>query len=419
MIYKKELLILISIIISTGAKIFSPISYEVDKTVAASVRNVRKAEPLKDARQLVKNVDFPKLFKSLRRNHSPEEVRIVGTIGLLAGALHAEEAMRENLYHMTDDLLDTFNKSTPKENMHKLLAIEETINRDKSAISILNGMLRYARNGTTLNALEKDMHHILHENEASSKRLRSKKLALGIDDEIDGQKSASTGKLITRSGMNLKYSVKEKLYDVREMIDNHVENIHSSVTDNVKQTIKFVQKMQKTNEKLSQTNTKQKVKLDPSLIPVRRLWDQIASPENTGSDFDVDLNYHQEPGQAFRIVEMARLTKGEELVVVTSKPKAVLVNTKLDRFKRHDRRSDPDMSFVVDVDVGFGGPKMNDRQDDDDKDNEIDGSKSEGEKEMNEQNEEEFDESSSPSDEPGGLVGLITNLSGVCSHFEV
>lgn len=163
MIYKKELLILISIIISTGGKIFSPMSYDVDKTVSASVRNVRKVDPIKEGRQLVKNVDFAMMFKNLRRNHSPEEVRIVGTLGLLSGALRAEEAMRENLYHMTDDLLDMFNKSTPKQNMHKLIAIEETINRDKSAISILNGMLRYARNVSTLDALEKDMQHILHE----------------------------------------------------------------------------------------------------------------------------------------------------------------------------------------------------------------------------------------------------------------
>lgn len=163
MICKKELLILISILISTGAKNFSPMSYEMDKTAAESVRNVRKVDPLKEGRRLVRNIDFATMFKNLRRNHTPDELRIVGTLGLLSGALRAEEAMRENLYHMTDDLLDRFNKSTPKENMQKLLAIEETINRDKSAISILNGMLRYARNATTLDALEKDMQHILHE----------------------------------------------------------------------------------------------------------------------------------------------------------------------------------------------------------------------------------------------------------------
>lgn len=167
---------------------------------------------------------------------------------------------------------------------------------------------------------------------------------MGTDDESDGQKSASTGKLITRSGMNLKYTVKEKLYDVREMIDNHVENIHSSVTDNVKQTIKYIQQIQKGNEKLMKTNTKHKIKLDPSLIPVRRLWDQVSSPEISESDFDITLNYQPEPDKALRLIEMPRLTKGEEIgtiMVVTSKPKALLVDTKLDRFKRHNRRSDP------------------------------------------------------------------------------
>lgn len=162
------------------------------------------------------------------------------------------------------------------------------------------------------------------------------------DDESDVQKGASTGKLITRSGMNLKYSVKEKLYDVREMIDNHVENIHSSVTDNVKETIKYIQQMQKSNEKLMKINTKHKVKLDPSLIPVRRLWDQVSSPEDKESDFDVHLNYEPEMEKALRIIELPRLTKGEQIsTVVTSKPRAILVDTKLDRFKRHNRRSDP------------------------------------------------------------------------------
>lgn len=80
------------------------------------------------------------------------------------------------------------------------------------------------------------------------------------------------------------------------------------------------------------------------------------------------------------------------------------------------------MSSMVDVDLGFGGPKrhkMSAREDDysdDDKNNEIDGGKGEGEKEMSEQQQgDEFDsnESESPSSEgPGGLVGLISNLSG-------
>lgn len=168
-------------------------------------------------------------------------------------------------------------------------------------------------------------------------------------DESVGQKSASTGKLISRSGTSLKYNIKERLYDVREMIDNHVDNIHSSVTENVKQTIKYVQHVQKRNEKLMKPNTKRRVKLDPSLIGVKRLWDQVASSETTELDFDVDLNYQPEPRdheseKAFKITEMPRITKGEQLLtaveIVTALPKVILVNTKVDRFKRQNAHSD-------------------------------------------------------------------------------
>ncbi|XP_031625443.1 uncharacterized protein LOC116342091 [Contarinia nasturtii] len=423
MVYKKELLFLISILISVGAKTFTPISYEIDKTAPLKVRNVRKVNPLQSGKVLAKNVDFARLFKNLRQNRSPEEIRIVSTLGLLSGALQVEEAIRENLYEMTDDLLASFNKSTPKENMNKLMAIEETINRDKSAVSILNGMLQYARNVTTLDALENDLKQILRENTAASKRLRSKKYTLNREiGERTGQNSASTGKLLTRSGMNLKYTMKEKLYDVREMIDNHVENIHSSVTENVKQTIGYLQSLQKTNKKLMKTIVKSNVKLDPSLNAVKRLWDQVASPEHKHSDFDVELNYHGRRAEARPDVirfKDGRLTKGEE---IATKPDVIVVDTKLGRFKRYNDPH-PEMSFVIDIDIG--GEKMFARQDEkmrarqdedkreDDNDNEIDGNRMKDEDEMGEQNmDEEFDESPEQSDGPGGLVGLISNLSG-------
>lgn len=77
------------------------------------------------------------------------------------------------------------------------------------------------------------------------------------------------------------------------------------------------------------------------------------------------------------------------------------------------------MTFVVDIDVN--GHKISARQDDDD-DNEIDSGKGnkgdkdgQGEIELGQQQdgEEDFSESSEQTDGPGGLVGLITNLSGV------
>ncbi|XP_031625591.1 uncharacterized protein LOC116342211 [Contarinia nasturtii] len=300
---------------------------------------------------------------------------------------------------MTDDLLDSFSKSTPKENMYKLFAIEETINRDKSAVAILNGMLQYARNVTTMEALENDMTQILHENEVASRRLRSKKAAMDQDIKRSDQNGASTGKLLTRSGINLKYTVKEKLYDVREMIDNHVENIHSSVTENVKQTIGYIQKWQKSNGKLMKRNGKHKVKLDKSLDGVKRLWDQVTSAEHTDFDVDYDKTLSNIDFNGIRI------TKGEEIAVESSPKPKVIVDTNIDRFKRQNTEK-----FMVEVDID-GPPKKSEKQNDDDEDNEIDGGdKDDGNK--GEEGDEDFSGSSDFSEEPGGLVGLITNLSG-------
>lgn len=179
--------------------------------------------------------------------------------------------------------------------------------------------------------------------------MRQKKLNIEKEPILNpGQKSASTGKLM--DGLNLKYTIREKLYDVKEMIDNHVEDIHSTVTDNVKQTIKYIQRVQQTNEKLMKSSSGQKVKLDPSLAKVRRLWDQVAAPDQSESDFDVSLNYQPETDTPnmkltdtpnMKLVKMPRLTRGEELEIRTmappppsKKPKIMIVDTKLERFRR-------------------------------------------------------------------------------------
>lgn len=163
MVYKQQLLILVAILLSTSAN-FAPIAHDTNGNLTAlqpSVRRVRKVDPMKLSQEIVKNTDFAKLFKNLHRYLSPDEVRIVTTLGLLSGALKVEESMRENLYILTDDLLASINVTTPKENMKKLTTVEETINRDKSVVKVLNEMLKYARNETTLDALQKDMADIL------------------------------------------------------------------------------------------------------------------------------------------------------------------------------------------------------------------------------------------------------------------
>lgn len=69
---------------------------------------------------------------------------------------------------------------------------------------------------------------------------------------------------------------------------------------------------------------------------------------------------------------------------------------------------------MVDIDIDGDDQKMMAKQDSVDEMNEIDIGDGDGDKKEKPRDEgEEFDESSSVSDAPTGLVGLITNLSGV------
>lgn len=163
MLFEKQLFILVATLLSVSAS-FSPVANDTSANstiLQPIVRRARKVDPMKLSQEIVKNTDFGKLFKNLHRYLSPDEVRIVTTLGLLSGALKVEESMRENLYIIADELLASFNVTTPKENMKKLSTIEHTINRDKSVVKVLNEMLKYARNETTLDTLQKDMTDIL------------------------------------------------------------------------------------------------------------------------------------------------------------------------------------------------------------------------------------------------------------------
>lgn len=136
------------------------------------------------------------------------------------------------------------------------------------------------------------------------------------------------------------------------MIDNHIEQIHTSVTENVKQTIKYVRNVQKSSKnnhgkKLKSPNDgKHMVKLDSSMFAIRRLWDQVASPEESEET-------NNQPGSFLQMTIMERkefkprITKGEEEALAAKDEHidtnfklpsgdVILVDSQIDRFKRQN-----------------------------------------------------------------------------------
>lgn len=98
-------------------------------------------------------------------------------------------------------------------------------------------------------------------------------------------------------GKELRTHMKERLYEIRVMIDEHIELIHTSITENAKQTLKFIQMILRTNKHIRKRPIGTEIaKLDPSMFAVRRLWDQVAAEDESlsssnANDFDVTFNY--------------------------------------------------------------------------------------------------------------------------------
>lgn len=170
------MLLLVTILSIDGKTVPSPISYNINKAKVSPISNdIEKHISIeKTSSKLIKRhseqtesgenpMDFLSGFRKLRQNRSDSEIRVVGTVGLISGALKVEEAMRKNLYNLADELFSTFNKSTAKQNMEKLLVIEETIDRDKSSIAFLTSALKYARNSISFDDFQKEMRRILKE----------------------------------------------------------------------------------------------------------------------------------------------------------------------------------------------------------------------------------------------------------------
>lgn len=113
-----------------------------------------------------------KIVRRMRKNHTDPEMRLLSTIGLIAGALNVEEAMRDNFDRIIDGLADTFNRMPPAEQAKKMLAVEEAISRDRLASKVLTSALQFAREAIDVDEFQKDMRRLL--NEVSVARAQSR-----------------------------------------------------------------------------------------------------------------------------------------------------------------------------------------------------------------------------------------------------
>lgn len=101
-----------------------------------------------------------------------------------------------------------------------------------------------------------------------------------------------TGKLMQRSEKSIKYEMNAKLTDVKQMIDKHTDEIHSTVTDSAKRTIAFVQALQAKNNDLKaqkrNKNGKKPIKMNSALSTLLGVWKELR-PKNASPDESISF----------------------------------------------------------------------------------------------------------------------------------
>lgn len=111
-----------------------------------------------------------------------------------------------------------------------------------------------------------------------------------MDKELSADhRNQQTGNLMHRaSDKNVNHEMTEKLTDVKEMIDQHTKEVHSTISKSTRQTIHFLQNVLKAKEK----NDKNKIihsnesdekptntKSNPTLLTLIELWRQLQPPK--------------------------------------------------------------------------------------------------------------------------------------------
>lgn len=277
-------------------------------------------------------------------------------------------------------------------------------------------------------------------------QLRKKKI------DIDDHFTFSSGKYSYRSAKNVKPDITANLYEVKEMIDEHIENVHTNLTDNAVRTIEYVQnarrKISHALQAAQSQRTAKQIKLDPSLDALSQLWDQVAASHDTESN-DMQQKYNPSPRIVSGHVEqkIAHLNDGSNKKM--EKTREIAVDSKLEffdsRFRRDNTQNNIKLTkgeqvlqnitcflfgllihawFIftftkkpgrLEVEVEFEEPNKKGDGDEAPENNEVDGEKGgHGERE---EAEEEFEDK--PSSGNGGIAGLIASLSGVREIIDI
>lgn len=152
----------------------------------------------------------------------PSKLKKTATMGILVGAIQAEEKMEKNLMDMLLDLFKSVKlpKVSNKQTMQKMQAIESVMDRDKKAVRILNVAMTLAMASTSLMEYQNTLKSIAMED------VTSKKLKLA---ETKKSSSAPSNK-----------QTMQKMDSLKKDVVDHIRFMRSTLTKSAEDTLKYL-----------------------------------------------------------------------------------------------------------------------------------------------------------------------------------
>lgn len=159
-------------------------------------------------------------------------------------------------------------------------------------------------------------------------QLQNKRLMM--DKELAAEHhNQQTGKLMQRSEKSIKYEMMEKLNDVKQMIDQHMNEMHSTISNNARQTVNFLTKLQKKTANKSKPTEKSKPlnlyesdekpteKPNPTLLALVEIWKQIYPPQRSRKRHDTSVSL--ESGEHSNESDSSKISDKDSISIETIK----------------------------------------------------------------------------------------------------
>lgn len=181
------------------------------------------------------------------------------------------------------------------------------------------------------------IHPFPTQSDATTLQLRKKKIAIE-DDVFFRLPGDRTDRMTHRSARSSKNPMRMSFYEVKEAINEHIEDIHTNITENAVRTIKFVQKSSSKLVNLikrpltTSHRTAKQLKLNPALHAVSQLWDEVAVlHESDSSEYPRVLRYQEAPKMSSESMDDSRLrNKYQDDDMKDVEIERISIDTKLD-----------------------------------------------------------------------------------------